>query len=311
MPPKILQGSGSRPGKRSPILKGLWVLIALSLWPLWAWADIAGPLVTDGADPMDPGRVSLELTPALFIKQGIFDENGSLRYAPSGDQGYRFLTVFKLAYGLFENAEISALFTYSYNWATVGERSAQGGGPGDILVGGKYRFVENDKQGIRPSISAVAKVKFPTGKYDSLTPDKLGTDQTGNGSYEYILGLNVSKIWENWALHGNLWYDWVAETTIRGIKTKPGNIVYYNFAVEYALNKKWTALLELNGWEQGLTERNGQDVSKSEARSLSMLPGIEWRFSKSFYMVFGVSIPLLGKNTDYEIAPALLIDYSF
>jgi hypothetical protein len=260
---------------------------------------------------MDPGKVSLELTPALFIKQGAFDENGSLQYAPSGDRGYRFLTAFRLAYGLFQNAEISALFSYYYNWATQRERSAQGGSLGDTLVGGKYRFVENDKEGLRPSISAVAKVKFPTGKYDNLSPDKLGIDLTGNGSYEYILGLNVSKTWENWALHGNLWVDWVAETTIQGIKTKPGNIVYYNFAVEYALTKKWTALLELNGWEQSLTERNGQDVGKSEARSLSLLPGLEWRFSKSAYMVFGVSIPLLGKNTDYEITPALLMDYSF
>jgi hypothetical protein len=285
--------------------------LALSLWPLWAWADVAGPLITDGADPMDPGKVSLELTSALFIKHGIFDEDGSLQYSPSGDRGYRFLTVFKVAYGLFNNAEISASFSASYNWATLREQSAQGGGLGDTLVGGKYRFVENDTEGLRPSVSAVLKVKFPSGKYETLSPDKLGTDQTGNGSYEVILGLNVSKIWKNWALHGNLWYDWVAETTIQGVKAKPGNIVYYNFAVEYALTKKWTALLEFNGWEQGTTERNDQNVTKSEARSLSLLPGLEWRFSKSAYMVFGVSIPLFGKNTDYEITPSILMDYSF
>jgi len=67
-------------------------------------------------------------------------------------------------------------------------KSEKDGGIGDISIGGKYRFVENDKEGLRPSIAAIALIKFPTGKYERLAENKLGSDQMGNGSYEYTLG---------------------------------------------------------------------------------------------------------------------------
>jgi hypothetical protein len=292
-------------------VKPLRFLLFLLLLASPARADFVGPLITDSADPLETKKVTLEMTSALFLRQGVFDENGSLNYFPSGDRVTRLLTVFRTAYGLFENAEISALIPVIYSWATQGGKSAQDGGLSEILVGGKYRFIENDKNGLRPSVAGVFKVKFPTGKYDHLSPEKLGIDQTGNGSYEYILGIDISKYWERWALHGNLWYDWAAESTISGVKTKPGNTLYYNLAVEYALSDKWNLLLELNGWEQGRTELNGQTADNSEARSLNLLPGLEWRINPYFYTIFGCSLPVLGKNTGSEITPTVLINFTF
>jgi Putative MetA-pathway of phenol degradation len=274
-------------------------------------AEFVGPLVTDTAEPLQERQFSFQVTTSLFIKQGQYDQEGTLKYSPSGDRGYQSVTILKPYYGLFENFEVSAEFPLRYNWVTQSDRSAQDGGIGDILIGGKYRFVENDKKGPRPSISGIAKIKFPTGKYERLAEDRLGTDQTGNGSYEYIVGVDVSKFWEKWSLHGNLWYDWVAETTIDGIKTKPGNILYYNLAAERFLTDHWTALIELNGWEQGRTEMDGRMVDKSEARSLSLLPALEWCMSKKVFFILGCSIPILGKNTDYGFTPTLQFNYFF
>jgi hypothetical protein len=305
-PAKALQRSFFR-----SLFKDISIFLILTLWPVNAMADFVGPLVTDPADPIEIRKFALEMTPTLLIKQGNYDENGSVRYFPGGDREYHFTTFIKTYYGIFENAELSVLIPVSYYWTTRSEGSDQDGGLGDILLGAKYRFLENDKNGLRPSISAVAKVKFPTGKYENLSKEKLETDLTGNGSYEYVLGLNVSKSFGNWELHANFWYDWVAETTIDGVKTRPGNIVYYNLAVEYALTQKLNALLELNGWHQGLTAKDGQEENNSDGRSLSLLPGLEYRLNESLYMIFGISIPLLGKNTDYGITPAFLINYTF
>ena len=274
-------------------------------------AEFVGPLVTDTAEPLEEYQFSFQATTSLFIKQGRYDQEGALKYSPSGDREYQWVTILKPYYGLFENFEVSAEFPLRYNWVTQNGRSAQDGGIGDILIGGKYRFVENDNNGPRPSISGIAKIKFPTGKYERLAEDRLGADQTGNGSYEYIVGVDVSKFWRNWSLHGNLWYDWVAETTIDGIKTKPGNILYYDLAVERSLTAHWTALVELNGWEQGRTERDNRMVDKSEARSLSLLPALEWTLSKKAFIILGCSFPILGKNTDYGFTPTFQFNYFF
>ncbi|MCJ7833429.1 MAG: transporter [Deltaproteobacteria bacterium] len=298
--------------KMGSIFKGsLLFLLVVLFSPANIKAEQVGPLVADSADTLEAQKFSFQVIPSLFIKQGGFDQAGKIKYSPGGDRKYQLLTVAKPYYGLFENFEVSAQIPFLSNWVTRDGWSNKDGGIGDILIGGKYRFVENDQQGLRPSIAGIAKIKFPTGKYERMAEGKLGSDQAGNGSYEYTLGLNISKLWGTWSLHGNLWYNWVAETTIDGLKTKPGDIIYYDLAVEYSLTKKLTALIELNGWEQGRTGQNNRILEKSETRSLSLLPALEWEWSEKVFFIFGCSIPLLGKNTDYGFTPSFMLNYNF
>jgi hypothetical protein len=274
-------------------------------------ADHVGPFVADTAEPIEAHKFSFQVIPSLFIKQGVFDQDGTIKYSPSGDRGYQLLTTAKPYYGLFENFEVSAQVPLVYNWVTRNGMSEKDGGIGDVSIWAKYRFMENDKQGLCPSIAAIAMIKFPTGKNERMAENKLGSDQTGNGSYEYTLGLNVSKHWGSWSLHGNLWYNWVAETTIDGLKTKPGDIIYYDLAVEYSLTKKLTALIELNCWEQGRTGQNNRMLENSETRSISVLPALEWELSEKVFIIFGCSVPFLGKNADYGFTPSLMFNYDF
>ncbi len=274
-------------------------------------ASHVGPFVADTAEPTEAQRLVLQVIPSFFIKQGLYNEEGSRQSLPSGDRQNQLTTVFKPIYGLFDNFEITVEIPVQYNWVTQADRSGQSGGVGDILLGGKYRFVEHNKDGFLPSISGVAKAKFPVGRYEKLSEDKLGSDRTGNGSYEYIVGLNFSKFVGDWALHLNLGYDWVAETTINGVQTKPGNLINYNLAVEYSFSKKFSFLIELIGVEQDKSEERNQTIAKSEARSLSLLPALGWEFNEKMFVLMGCSFSVLGKNTDFGLTPAFLFNYNF
>lgn len=274
-------------------------------------ASHVGPFVADTAEPTETQKFVFQVIPSFFIKQGVYDEEGTRKFLPSGDRQNQLTSVFKPIYGLFTNFEISVEVPFQYNWVTQRERSGQSGGVGDILVGGKYRFVENDKDGLRPSISGIAKVKFPTGRYEKLSGDQLGSDRTGNGSYEYVVGVNISKFWGDWAFHLNLWYDWVAETNVNGVRIKPGNLWNYNAAVEYSFSKKFSFLLELIGLEQGKREEGNLTIEKSEVRSLSLMPALGWELNEKMCVLIGCSFSLRGKNTDFGFTPALLFNYNF
>ena len=52
-------------------------------------------------------------------------------------------------------------------------------------------------------------------------------------------------------------------------------------------------------------------VDKSEARSLSLLPALEWTLSKKAFIILGCSFPILGKNTDYGFTPTFQFNYFF
>ncbi len=293
----------------------LWIVVGIGLlaggYPRSVDASHVGPFVADTAEPIETHKLVFQVIPSFFIKQGVYNEEGNRQYLPSGDRQNQLITLFKPIYGLFNHFEISAEIPVQYNWLTQGNRSANDGGVGEVLLAGKYRFWENDKNGWRPSISGIAKVKFPSGRYEKLSENRLGGDKTGNGSYEYWIGVNCSKFLGDWAVHLNLWYDWVAETTVDGVRTKPGNILNYNAAVEYSFNKKFSFLLELIGLEQGKREEMNQTVEKSEVRSLALMPALGWEINEKICLLMGCSFSLLGKNTDFGFTPALLFNYSF
>jgi hypothetical protein len=286
-------------------------LIIFSIGAGRAMADPVGPLVADFADTTDAGKFILQAFPSLAFRTGEFDEKGNIRYLPSGDRDYSFGIPFVLLYGIMKDLEVSAEIPFLYNWKTEAGQSAQDGNLGDTAIKVKYRFYDGGEEGWAPSVSMIGRVRFPTGKYEKLAQDKMGVDQTGNGSYMYSLGVNVGKWTKQWQITANLWYNWPQETTMDGIKTREGNFWYYALAGEYALTEKWSVFLEFYGQEQGKTEVESRSVNNSESRVLYVLPGVGWDISKKIFIMAGCSFPLLGKNNPHTIIPTLFVNYFF
>lgn len=299
-------------GKWGPLIGvGLAFLVLGAGSPGLLPAGTVGPLVADYADTVDPGKLSLQIIPVLGLKQGEFDRDGKIRYLPSGDRDTSLnLSLFPI-YGITKDLEISGEVALIYNWKSQSGRSAQDGGVGDTALKMKYRLYEGGTDGWAPSVSTIGRVRFPTGRYENLSPDKLGADATGSGAYMFTLGANVGKYTSQWQVTANLWYNWPLETTVDGVKTKEGNFWSYALAGEYAVSKHWSVLLEFYGQEQGKKEINGGALDQSESRLLNVLPGIGWDISEKMYLMAGCSFPLLGKNSSLTISPTLFYNYNF
>jgi hypothetical protein len=286
-------------------------LILLSSWADFCQADPVGPLVADFADTQDPGKFILQVFPSMVIRTGEFDQQGNVRTLPGGDQDYSFAVPVIPIYGIVKDLEISAEIPFIYNWKSQSGQSAQEGNIGDAALKMKYRLFDGGEEGWKPSVSMIGRVRFPTGKYEKMAPEKLGVEKTGSGSTMYSLGVNVGKSTKKWQVTANLWYNWPQETSIDGIQTREGNFWFYALAGEYALTEKWSVILEFYGQEQGKTEIEYRAVDNSESRVLYVLPGVGWDISKKMFLMAGCSFPLLGKNNPHTIIPTLFFNFYF
>ncbi|MDO9070953.1 MAG: transporter, partial [Deltaproteobacteria bacterium] len=223
-----------------------------------------GPIVTDTAIPIEPGKFALQPTFGLSFTTHNFSPSWR-RISAEGDFK-SFGMSLKFTYGLWNNLEVFVVVPLVHNWANSvkepgprGERAADFGGLGDINLTFKYRLVEETE--VAPTVSAIFSPTFPSGHFRRLNPGRLGTDAIGGGTYAFTTGFNVSKYLKPFILYGNLWYTMQTDHTTVGVdaddnpirnQNHPRDYVTVNLAAEYPLTKKWVALVELTStWDAG------------------------------------------------------------
>ena len=299
-----------------------------------------GPIITDTAIPVEPGKFVLQPTFGLSFTINNFSPNW--RRISAGGDFRSFGMSLKFTYGLWNNLEVFAVIPYIHNWAGSvqepgprGERTADFGGLGDINLTFKYRLVEETEAA--PTVSAIFSPTFPSGHFRHLNPGRLGTDQLGSGSYNFTTGLNVSKYLSPFIVYGNLWYRMGTAYTgnanrcplgrdengelVQGepvstrVRNYPRDFVTVNLAAEYPMTKKWIALMELTStWDGGRLIGHKANVAPTPLLNLvplSIVPGIEYMATDKFSLALGVKIDLAGKSAPANIAPVLSMAYAF
>jgi hypothetical protein len=281
-----------------------------------------GPIITDTAIPIEPGKFALQPTFGLGFTTHNFSPSWR-RITAEGDFK-SFGMSLKLTYGLWNNLEVFAVIPYIHNWASSvqepgprGERAAGFGGLGDINLTFKYRLVEETEAA--PTVSAIFSPTFPSGHFRHLNPGRLGTDAIGGGTYAFTSGFNVSKYLKPLILYGNFWYTMQTDSTTVGVdaddnpihnQNHPRDYVTVNLAAEYPFTKKWIALLELTSyWDGG--RLIGHQADQAPTALLSVVPGIEYMATDKFSLALGVQIDLAGKNTAANLTPLLSMVYAF
>lgn len=265
-----------------------------------------GPIVTDTAVPIDRGKFAIQPTFGYSSVTDTFSKNWNRRSTEGDFQS--FSMDWKLTYGLYDNLEVFVVIPYVYNWVSSGDASANDNGIGDVNLTFKYRLVEEDA--CRPTITALFSTDFPTGKFDNLNPGKLGADITGSGSYVFTTGFNISKYVQPFMLYANLWYSMPTSFTDDDGHQYPGDFVTLNLAAEYPITQKWIALLELTSSISG-ARLFGPDTNLPQEALISLVPGIEYMATEKFSLALGVSVDLVGRNTDAAVAPLLSMVYAF
>jgi len=201
--------------------------------------------------------------------------------------------------------------------------SQNGAGFGDLPVGLDFQLYPADKEFWFPGIKLGISEIFPTGKFENLDPNKLGTDATGAGSFSTLFSLVLYKIYHLYKHHflsvsASGTYQMPGSVNVNGAnvygggfgtkgRVSPGNNFTGILSFELSLSQNWALALD-NVWSHtdrsqfsgsaGFDE-NGDpfSVGAPSSEQLSFAPAIEYNFAENMGLIAGCWFTALWINS--------------
>lgn len=278
-----------------------------------------GPLISDSCIPIEEHHASLQVLGAYSFVTNNFSPNW--RRVSAGGNFSTFQLPVKFTYGPTKNLETYIIAPFITNFASGvnnpgpnGERSASYAGIGDITTVAKYLVLEEGQ--VRPAVTMVGGVGWPSGHASRLNPGLLRQDAIGTGSFNFITGVNLYKWFKPFLFYSNIWLNSPVNVFPLNSSNVPQNVrnrenVTFNLAAELPLNKQWVLLLEMYSnwnWSNPGTESLG---FQSPTSLLGVLPGIEFFFTEKLACSAGCAFDLVGKYGSQKITPAFTGYYNF
>jgi len=274
----------------------------LSLGPITTWT---APLC---------GKNHLVVQPFFYYNKtrGEFDNDGHSHSLPKGGRKHQYQYQLFAQYGITDRLEINGQAVYQTNYARQSDNSARKNGMGDSYMFLRYCMIEERKW--IPHTTPIFQLKLPTGKYQKLDPDKLGTDNmgatSGGGSYDHGYGLLLTKKMKPFLFHADAIYNFPTGRKVDGLMTRYGQYLNYDFGVEYFLPKGFNLLLEFNGFAQGDKKESGSKIPSTDKEYFVAAPGIGWSCEKIQTLV-AYQRTLAGTNTDANDSIVFSFVYTF
>lgn len=268
----------------------------------------AGPITTWTAPLCAKGKLLIQ--PFFFYNRtrGTFDSEGKYSSLNKGDRKYQYQEELFVEYGITDKLEIAADIFYQQNYMKQDGVSAHSSGFSDSYLYLRYCTIEEEK--LIPQVTGLLQIKMPTGKYQHLNPDKLGTDSMGTGSWDPAFGVIITKRLKPLVIHADAVFSFPQKVMIDKIKTKYANYANYDFGVEYFLPKGFNLMLEANGYLQGDTWEDGATTPGTSTQYLNICPGIGWSNDK-IQTLLAYQRTLIGKNTDANDSIIVTCVYTF
>ncbi len=280
-----------------------------------------GPLISDSCIPIEEHHYSLQWAGALSFYRANFTPNW--RQISAHGNFYTFNMPVKFTYGPTKNLETYIVVPFIVNWCNDldpgiagpnGERKAAYAGIGDITTIAKYLVLEEGA--VRPAVTLVGGVGWPSGHASHLNPSLLLQDAVGTGSFNFITGVNLYKWVKPFLLYSNIWLNSpVNMFRLRGedfpqaVRNREN--VTFNLAAELPLNKQWILLAEMYStwtWSNWGTATIG---FQSPTTILGFLPGIEYIYNEHWAFTAGCAFDAVGKFGGTKITPAVSVYYNF
>lgn len=268
----------------------------------------AGPVITWTAPLCDKGKFVVQ--PYFFYDhtRGTFDEKGNYDSLPEGDRQYQFQQQLLLYYGITDRLEIDTQIFYYEKFAKQDGNSASSYNFGDNILFLRYCAIE--EKGYLPHVTGIFQFRFPSGKYQKLDFDKLGTDEMGTGSYDPGFGLILTKKIKPFILHLDFIYNFPIRTKIDDTRVEYNNYLNCDFGAEYFLPKGFNLMIEVNGFYQGYQKVNGETIGSSAGNYINIIPGIGWSCDK-IQTLIAYQRTLAGKNADAVDSAIFTFVYTF
>ena len=163
-------------------------------------------------------------------------------------------------------------------------KSFSDSGFGDLTLFGKYQFLQRDAHLQTTRLSALGKVKVPTGEDDEKTSDGIrlpASVQLGTGSDDYILGIIFTHIRKRLGINADLMYTLKTEAN----SFEFGDTLNYDIAFGYRLlpkiyetypAKHLNLFLEFNGNLSQKNKQNNKRIDDSGRNTIFISPGIQF-----------------------------------
>jgi hypothetical protein len=178
---------------------------------------------------------------------------------------------------------------------------------------------------------------FPTGKYDHLRPERLGTDSTGTGSFVTEFDLFAQKLFVLQHHHPlrvriNLFYRLFSNVHVEsfntyggGHKTKGtvrvGDQFIAILAFELALTRNWVFAMDTIYQHQNSIRFKGRRgtiapgipavVGLGSSEQFSITPSIEYNFNQQIGIIIGPWFTLGGRNAAAFVTPTVAVNIFF
>lgn len=281
-----------------------------------------GSLLATSAENTAPGTYVLQPYLNVISNYGIYNNNFSFT---SQDNLIEVLPLTLVQGGIFSFLDYQLLLQASKNYRK--DASDYNMGDTQFLIG--FQLATETKN--IPYIRFTIQESFPTGNYENLNLNKLGTDVTGSGSYETFIGLNFSKLFYPSLRHPlrvrlNLNAIFFSRIKAKGFnayggspdandRVHPGTIYEIILAPEYSLTQRWVLTSDIiythqtKGHIKHLTDNTKETMPSSDVFILT--PSIEYNFSKDVGLIGGLWFSALGRNTNAFFAGVLSLVYTF
>jgi hypothetical protein len=284
--------------RRSVVLMFVAVLSAISAGAQEdEWGPVsAGPITTWTAPVCGKGKLVVHPFFVYGQTRGFFNDSGDYEALPEGDHSNFFQEQLLLQYGLNDSWELAGQVFYQQSYVKQGPLEASANGVGDSLL--FLRYCISEEKDALPHIAAMAQLKVPTGKYQNADPALLGADIIGAGSWDPGIGINLTKKYRPFMLHGDAIYSVPQEAEIDGARTTYAQYLNYDLALEYFLPRGVNLMFEANGF------------ASSDSSYITLVPAIGWS-NETLQTLLGYQRVLSGTNSDANDSVVFTFVYTF
>jgi hypothetical protein len=235
------------------ILKGILLYIFCTLVYAESW--YTNPLIALSGETLDVGSGTFELYNYYSETRSIYTQDWTQMSSPRLNSTQISP---QLTYGLAKGVDVELITLYERN--LYQRRSFSQLGDSTVILGLQALKQDENKKFSAPSLRVTIQEVFPTGAYDLLKPANLGTDATGTGSYQTVIGFNfeykADLIKEHeLKAHFCVLYSFLGDLRLRKSniyggtrltegRIHPGDAVSIDLAGELTLTQHWVGVME-------------------------------------------------------------------
>ncbi len=289
----------------------------------------SGPLLSPTPVNMLPGHPAIEPSMTIGSTYGKYNDHWKFK-GQVNEWFINPLLDFQLGFTKRIGLEIIASCISNFKRGVSSTRMQD-----SILLLG-FQIADDVKGSWIPDIRIDLQETLPTGSYQKFNPKKLGTDSTGQGSFQTGPVLIVQKLFfpgdHFLSCKISVGYLFPSTVKVKGLnayggnsktngKVSPGQTLITFLSAEYSISQRWGCGFDALFISQSKatfsgnpgTERNRNQGSVGLPPSLqfSLAPFFEYNFSSKMGILGGTWFTVAGRNTSAFLSGYLAFLYGF